>query len=90
MAAAKPAATIPDPYSRPRASIVGAAALGELVVEGSAAEEEGPVGDEPPALEVVAAAVLEALVELAELEGATASAAGISLPHFFSAVLQSS
>jgi len=39
-AAATPAATTPDPYSRPMAIMVAAAALDELVVTAAATEDE--------------------------------------------------
>jgi hypothetical protein len=76
-AAATPTATTPEPYSRPIANIVAAAAL---EVEVDAAEEE--LAEE--------AAVAEGALELElELVGAAVKFAGSRCPQFaFSLVLQ--
>lgn len=80
MAAAKPAAMTPDPYSRPRASIVAAAAAEELVVT---LEDDELVGAAPPLDVVVALPVVEDAAELVVLEGDAASATGTNWPQFF-------
>jgi hypothetical protein len=87
MAAAKPTAMTPDPYSRPRANIVAAAAADELVVT---LEEDELVGAVPLPDVVVALLVVEAAAEVVVLEGDAASATGANWPQFCaSAVLQS-
>jgi len=74
-AAATPAATTPEPYSRPMANIVAAAAL-EVEVE--AADEEA----------AVAVAALELELEL-EVTPAAVKFAGLRCPQFvFSFALQ--
>ena len=74
-AAATPTATTPDPYSRPKAIIVAAAAF-ELEVVALVAPDE-----------VVAAAVAEADELLEVDEGAAVKLAMSRVPQFFSWLL---